>query len=224
MKRNLLIVLYGCVLLPFVIHAQLVSSSLPKPIAPTERFIFYLHGAVVTVLGDNAVNKPAPEWGPYQYSHILDSLRSLGYNVISERRIPDVENSVYVNKIVLQVDSLLKAGVKNSNILLIGASAGSDIVLHVSARLKNKQMHYAVMGGCWPQAYKDYYAIEIYGYFLSVIEASDPHGTCMAIFKERKNITGIKEITLHTGLSHGFLYRPYKAWVDPVLVWFNTSK
>lgn len=71
-------------LLPFAIHAQVVSSFLPKPIASTEKYIFYLHGAVVTALGDNAINKPAPEWGPYQYSHILDSLRSLGYNVISE--------------------------------------------------------------------------------------------------------------------------------------------
>lgn len=222
--KNIVFILCICITSIVSIHAQVVSPSLPKPIAVSEKYIFYLHGAVVTVLGDNAINKPAPEWGPYQYSHILDSMRSLGYNVISERRMPDIENIVYENKIVAQVDSLIKAGVKVDNILLIGASAGSEIVIHVSARLKNKNMHYAVMGGCWPQTYKDYLPIELYGHFLSVIETSDPHGTCMAIFKDRKYITSIQEITLHTGLSHGFLYRPYKAWVDPVLAWFNKSK
>lgn len=225
--KNILFILYISVTISVSVHAQGVSSSLPRPIAVNEKYIFYLHGAVVTALGDNAINKPAPEWGPYQYSHILDSLQSLGYNVISERRMPDVENIVYENKIVQQVDSLIKAGVKVNQILLIGASAGSEIVIHVSARLKNKNMHYAVMGGCWPETYKDYQAIELYGHFLSVIEATDPHGTCIAIFKERKFITSIKEITLHTGLSHGFLYRPYKAWVNPVLDWFgekNNSK
>lgn len=85
-------------------------------------------------------------------------------------------------------------------------------------------MHYAVMGGCWPETYKDYQSLELYGHFISIIEATDPHGTCMAIFKERKSISSIHEITLHTGLSHGFLYRPYKAWVDPVLAWFSKGR
>ena len=37
------------------------------------------------------------------------------------------------------------------------------------------------MGGCWPETYKDYPNTELYGHFLSIIEATDPHGTCNMI-------------------------------------------
>ena len=84
------------------------------------------------------------------------------------------------------------------------------------------------MGGCWPETYKDYEATKLYGYFLSIIEASDPHRTCFRIFirkdpneEKSKNISSYEEITLCTGLSHGFIYKGYKEWIDPVVKWFN---
>lgn len=36
--------------------AQTVSSSLPKNISTSDKYLFYLHGGVVTVLGNNAIN------------------------------------------------------------------------------------------------------------------------------------------------------------------------
>jgi hypothetical protein len=200
---------------------QSVTSFLPQKILRPEKYLFYLHGGVVTVLGNNAINQSMPEWGPYEYLNILDSLRSRGFNIISENRKEVVADSFYTNKISKQIDTLFKSGVSTENILVVGASAGSAIALNVSANLKNNEMRFVVMGGCWPDTYKDYQPIELYGHFLSIIEASDPHGTCSNIFEKRKQVKSYKEITLTTGLSHGFIYKGYKEWIDPMVNWFK---
>ena len=204
-------------------YAQVVSTSILKKISSSDKFLFYLHGAVVSVLGDNAINQGAPEWGPYEYSKILDSLRKRGFNVISEIRTNGVDDSVYVNKIGSQLDTLLKAGVKKSNIILVGASSGSNVVIHVAARMNDPVMKYVIMGGCWPDLYKEYMSLKLTGNFLSIIEKSDPHKTCGRLFENRSEVTSSKEVELNTGLSHGFFYKGRKVWIDPIVEWFNAT-
>lgn len=172
------------------------------------------------MLGNNAINRSVPEWGPYEYLNILDSLRSRGFNVISENRKEGVDDTVYVNRIALQMDTLLKAGVQPANLLMVGASAGAFIVIPVSAKLKNAAIKYVIIGACRANTYKDYLPLELHGHFLSIIESSDPHGTCSAIFEGRRQHSSYQEITLHTGLSHGFIYKGHKEWIDPILHWF----
>ena len=220
------ITLFYCALLilPFWSLGQSVGTGLPLKINKNDQYLFYLHGAVVTILGNNAINQGAPEWGPYEYLTILDSLSQCGFHVISENRKEGVEGNVYVHKIVAQLDTLFKAGVKPKNILLVGASAGWGIVLHVADQLKNNKMNYVLMGGCWVETYKEYEKLKLYGQFLSVIESSDPHGTCVKIFEGRKYIRSFKEIKLNTGLSHGFFYKGRKVWIDPIINWFRGNK
>lgn len=205
----------------FMTEAQTISPSLPYKIERSEKYLFYLHGGVVTVLGNNAINQSMPEWGPYEYLNILDSLHRRGFNVISENRKETVADSFYTNKISKQIDTLLKAAVKPGNILIVGASAGSVITINVSAKLKNDKLKFVVMGGCWPNTYKDYQHLELYGHFLSITESSDPHGTCSKIFEKRKLVDSYNEITLTTGLSHGLINKGYKEWIDPIVKWFN---
>ena len=202
---------------------QSISTFLPKKIVRSDRYLFYLHGGVVTVRGNNAINQSMPEWGPYEYLNILDSLRSHGFNIVSENRKEGIADTIYVDKISKQIDSLFKAGVKPGNILIVGASAGSVITIYLSAKQKNNEMKYVVMGGCWPDTYKDYQNIELYGHFLSIIESSDPHGTCSRIFQGRKQLRSYREIILNMGLSHGFIYKGYKEWVDPIVKWFKET-
>jgi len=155
--------------------------------------------------------------------NILDSRRSRGFNVISEIRLKGTENKVYVDKISVQIDSLLRGGVNPEHIIVLGASAGWDITLRVSSRLKNSTIRYVLMGGCWPQTYKDYEEIELFGRFLFIIEKSDPHGTCYKIFERPLQTFTIKEITLNTGLSHGFICKGHRAWIDPLVNWFGSK-
>lgn len=58
-----------------VTEAQIIASDIPLEINKKERYLFYLHGAVVTELGNNAINQSVPEWGPYEYLNILDSIK-----------------------------------------------------------------------------------------------------------------------------------------------------
>src|SRR5450755_2050916 len=95
---------------------QTIGSSIPSKVDLNGNYLFYLHAGVVTELGNNAINQSVPEWGPYEYFNILDSLRKQGFNVISEIRGKGIDDSVYVNKISNQVDSLLKAGVNTKKI------------------------------------------------------------------------------------------------------------
>lgn len=221
--KSIYIIVLCIVLFNSLTIGQSISSFLPKKIVKTEKYLFYLHGAVVTRFGNNAINQSVPEWGPYEYLNILDSLRKRGFNIISENRKEGIDDSVYVGKISKQIDTLFKARVKPKNILIVGASAGSVITIHVSARMKNNKMKYVVMGGCWPDTYKDYQNIKLYGHFLSIIESSDPHGTCSKIFEARKEIKSYKEIILNMGLSHGFIYKGHKEWIDPIVRWFNET-
>jgi hypothetical protein len=162
-----------------------------------------------------------PEWGPYEYFNIVDSLQKRGFNVISEMRKKGIDDMVYIKKISSQIDSLLSASVKPEKILVVGASAGWNVSLHVSARLKNGDIRYVIMGGCWPESHKNYLEIDLYGHFLSIIETTDPHGTCNGIFEDRKGLSSHQEIKLNTGLSHGFIYKGYKEWIDPIVIWFQ---
>ena len=83
MRHTLTIILFILVLSPSLLWAQSVSSALPAKLSPADRYLFYLHGGVVTVLGNNAINQSVPEWGPYEYLNILDSLRKRGFYIIS---------------------------------------------------------------------------------------------------------------------------------------------
>lgn len=46
------------------VAGQHIGSVLPKRIDSKERFLFYQHGGVVTIKGNNAITDAAPEWGP----------------------------------------------------------------------------------------------------------------------------------------------------------------
>jgi hypothetical protein len=203
------------------LSAQEISSDVSRIRSDQNKVIFYLHGALVTDLGNNAISPSMPEWGRYEYLNILDSIQKRGVWVISERRYPFIPDSVYANKITQQVDSLLACGTPEKNIVIIGASAGWNIALMVSLKLK-KQIGYVLMGGCWPDSHYSYINWTIQGNFLSIIEESDPHKSCLTIFKNRHSSVRYKEIVLYTGLSHGFIYKGLAAWIDPIMEWMKS--
>ena len=207
-----------------LVIGQTIGSSLPVNVAVNGKYLFYQHAGVVTELGNNAINQSVPEWGPYEYFNILDSLNKQGFTVISEIRTKGVDDSVYFDKISKQIDSLLLRGVKPAQIVVVGASSGWGITLGVSSKLKNGKIKFVMLGGCKSDYYLDYVHTELYGQFLSIIEYSDPHGSCEMIFKQRSYVSNFREIVLHTGLSHGFLYQGRKEWIRPLVEWFNAGK
>jgi hypothetical protein len=95
MRSVYIITLTIILLFNSVADEQSVSSFLPNKIEKSGNYLFYLHGGVVTVLGNNAINKSAPDWGPYEYLNILDSLKHRGFNIVSENRKEGIDDFLY---------------------------------------------------------------------------------------------------------------------------------
>lgn len=187
--------------------------------AHAQKYLFYLHGKIVEDQGADAV-ETAQGFGAYEYRNILAAFRKESFTVLSEVRPRNTDPVAYAGKVVKQIDSLLRAGVQPGKITVIGASKGSVIAMHVSSLLKNKDVNFVFMAGC----FSDDDAVNFCGNILSIYEKSDGVGSCTAIKKRSANpVPHYKEIELNTGLRHGFLYKPLAEWVKPAVKWANNN-
>jgi uncharacterized protein YbbC (DUF1343 family) len=199
--------------------SQSITTALPKKINSKDKYIFYLHGKIIEEQGVNAISN---DFGKYEYQKILDTLRNARFIVISEARPKNTDPEIYAGKVVAQIDSLLKARVAPKNITILGASKGAWISIIISSKLKNAKVNFIFMGICG----EDYdYTLDMFkvcGNILSIYEKSDPWGrSCSRLMEAGECIVKSNEIELNTGKGHGFLYKPYKEWVIPVIEWAN---
>lgn len=189
--KSLLVVLFFLIAVPNT-SGQAISTFIPKEVKPGEKYVFYLHGAIVQSQGINAIS---PYWGRYEYIAILDTLRSYGYNVISEARPQNTDKLEYADKVAKEISALLASGVSPEDIIVVGASAGGSIAIDISIRVKNSKIKYAVLGVCRWVSWKAYLQEnELCGNFLSIYESSDSYGSCESFFKDQDCILGYKEI------------------------------
>ncbi len=200
-------------------NGQTIKVNVSNDIDSSKIYLFYLHGQIKIENGKGI----SQYFGVYEYQHILDTFSSYGYKVISEPRPMDADEAEYAGKVTRQIDTLLKAGVKPARICIVGASAGAYITIDVATRVMNKDIKYAILGMCESETYKSYEDKDLCGNFLSIYESSDPHGSCLKLFKDKNCLTGIKEIKLNMNNSHAFLYKPYKEWVYPLTNWINVN-
>ncbi len=182
------------------------------------RYLFYLHNKFVELV---QLKEDHPEYGKMEYYEIIDAFKQKGFTVISEIRRKDTDGDLYAQKIKWQLDSLLKKGVKPSNITVLGTSKGGYIAWKVSALMKNKQMNFVLIGICSENLFKQYPDAVLYGNVLSIYERSDELGKTCASFRKHAgdNILHYKEIELNTGRKHGFLYKALPEWIGPSVKW-----
>ncbi len=221
MIKKELFILGFVMLVTNLLHAQNIYTSLPKNINKSNRYLFYLHGRIIEEQGPHAVS---PDYGPYEYEAILDTLSYHGFVVISEVRPKNTDELIYAEKVSQQIDSLLKKGVSPKNIYLLGASKGAYITLLTSRKVQNKFVNYAVLGVCSREEEK-YWAsdqTEPCGNFLSIYETSDHFaGSCDFLLAHTSCSTGFEEVKLNMNNRHGFLYKPYSEWINPFMKWVN---
>lgn len=220
----------GCLLLLLAPASQTTKAEVPGgdqadsarisavvPAQPNARatYVFYLHGRIVEEQGADAIS---PSFGRYEYRAILTALAHAGHMVISEVRPASSTVQGYARQVARQVQKLMAAGVAADQITLIGASKGGAIALQVSRSLATKNVGYVVLGACNPGATSG----GLHGGVLSVREASDPIGTsCKPAFRASPALGVGREIELHTGEQHGFLYKPSADWLNPALAWID---
>lgn len=211
-----------CIAFAAPTSGQTISAFTPKRPDASQKYLFYLHGGIVQEQGINAVS---PRFGPYEYLKILDTLRSHGFHVISEARPKGTEDLDYAIKVSKQIDTLMSRGVAPENIIVVGASQGAYIAIGVARRMKNSRISYAILALCSEYAL-DYFSkdsVALCGNFLSIYETSDSKGSCHKLLGDKRCKTGYTEISLSMGNGHGFIYKPYREWVLPLVQWAGGS-
>jgi hypothetical protein len=187
------------------------------------RYLIYLHGRIVQE--QQSARPRHPQFGYYELEAIKEALGQRGFVVSGDLRPKAASLSESADLVVEQVRRLLGAGVPADRITVVGASMGGVIALKASARLQNPGLRFCVLGGCLHENVRELLSDEgrgPSGHVLSIREASDDlGGPCPAWNAElesRPPLVG-REIVLHTGKSHGFLYQPLAEWVEPTVEW-----
>lgn len=142
--------------------------------------------------------------------------------VLSEKRPENTDEKIYAGKVVRQIDSLLDVGIHPENITVAGTSKGGNIAQYVSSLSKNPKLNFVFIGSSFKNDITgDDDDITLYGRVLSITEASDTGRIDLSAQPrfERSNLTNFSEITLHTGLHHGFLFKALDVWIVPTEKW-----
>jgi len=185
--------------------------------ANAQRYLFFLHNAFLELQGESGVH---PEYGKAEYSAIIDKFSKARFVVISELRKRNTDAHEYAEKVSMQIDSLLKKGVRAKDITVVGTSKGSYIAMCVSGLQKNKELNFVFIACCSDELLVNDRLI-FYGNVLSIFEESDMIGrSCNTQRKQAGDkVVRYKEVELHTGLKHGFLFKPMDEWMQPTIKW-----
>jgi len=184
------------------------------------RHVIYLHGRIVQE--EQSARPRSPRFGFYEMASILAAFRDRGFAVTGEVRPKSASVGESADRVVAQVRRLLDSGVPADHVTVVGASMGAGIALVASARLENRDLRFAVLGTCLStnvRAIRRSAERTPSGHVLSIREASDASTEPCPAWTEDQPSLETREILLQTGLSHGFLYRPLREWMDPVVEW-----
>jgi pimeloyl-ACP methyl ester carboxylesterase len=197
--------------------SALPPSELDKP------QLVYLHGRIV---GEQQNRRPKhPQFGYYELDAILDTFRQRGFAVSSELRPKGQALAGAAETAVARVRSLQAAGVPSARITVLGASMGAEVALLASVKLRDPDLRFALLGACLSLSVPELVAERGHGpagHLLAIREKSDETSEPCPPWSEDAASRGrleVREIVLDTGLRHGFLYRPLREWVDPVVDW-----
>ncbi len=216
--RPILILLLLVLSSSFKSFANDIRGRLPEIINPNMRYIFYSHGYIVE--GRN--KRPEhPRWGVYDYPAIVDALSEPNAIVIAEHRPKNTNPFTHAKKLQGQVERLIKNGVPEKNISLVGFSRGGFITAITSSYLANKKLNFVILAAC-TSSLADREDINLYGNILSIYETSDGVGSCNdAVTRSGDKITSFKEQSISTSKEHGAFYRPNDEWIEPVKKWLE---
>ena len=202
--------------------SHITGYEFPVSIDPASRYMFYLHGRIIEDVGLPAVS---PDFGEYEYAAILKTLEGHDFVVISEQRPKATDAEAYAQKVVGQINTLLKAGVPAGNITVVGASKGGFIAATISLLLPDPAINYVLIGTCYPDAVEAWNSSgsHFHGNVLTIRDVADLEyaGSCEELFRmsQGKGLGRHEEIVLQEGTGHGILYKPLDAWILPAVQW-----
>ncbi len=185
-----------------------------------KKYVFFLHNRF---LEEHDLEESHPEYGRTEYKEIIAAFEKRKLTVISEQRKGNVNAREYASRIVNQIDSLVTKGVKPEHITVVGTSKGGYIAQYVSTLANNPKLNFVFVASFQNSDLENIPEINFCGNILNIYEKTDPFG--QSAIKRKQNstceIAHFKEIELHTGMKHGFLFKPLKEWIEPAAKWAN---
>jgi len=180
------------------------------------KHIYYLHGRIIEMQGKDAYSE---DFGKYEIDSIIEAVKVENAIIHCDIRNYDADVRVYATKVSAEIDSLVNAGVKRSDITVIGASKGAIIACNISDMNLN-DINYVFLAGNndYQEKNNDW---KFHGKVLCIYDLSDDvAGKDYSYWKQKENFTsGFEQIEIKTQLGHGFLYKPMDDWVIPVRKW-----
>ncbi|HVS10320.1 MAG TPA: tetratricopeptide repeat protein [Planctomycetota bacterium] len=208
------------------IAAQALGTS-PHPglVAALEqahpRHLIYLHGRIIQDQQDRRALHP--EHGHYELEKIAEAFREQGFVVTAEVRPKGTSVDEAAARVVEQVRRLLESGVPANRIVVAGASMGASIAFEAAARLQNRDVRFAVLGACLSANLRALHreGKRPSGRLIAIREETDEMSTPCKPWDDSETPSSLRtsEVVVHTGLGHGFFYRPLPDWVEPMLEW-----
>ena len=203
----------------FFVFIGCQSSKNTQNLETEKDYIFFIHNKFLEENSDGTFSDKYNV--TVDYEGILQSFKKDGFIVLSEKRIKNTDTKKYAEKIVSQIDSLIKTGVKPNHITIVGTSKGGYIAQYVSTFAKNPNLNFVFIGSFQESDIENYPEINFCGNILTIYEKSDFFGVTAIKRKEtsKLKINQFKEIELNTGLKHGFLYIASDEWIKPCKMW-----
>ena len=203
----------------FLVFIGCQSSKHTQNLETEKDYIFFIHNKFLEENSDGTFSDKYNV--TVDYNGILQSFKKDGFIVLSEKRIKNTDTKKYAEKIVSQIDSLIKTGVKPNHITIVGTSKGGYIAQYVSTFAKNPNLNFVFIGSFQESDIENYPEINFCGNILTIFEKSDFFGVTAIKRKEtsKLKINQFKEIELNTGLKHGFLYIASDEWIKPCKMW-----
>ncbi|MDY3537115.1 hypothetical protein JSO59_000995 [Riemerella anatipestifer] len=205
----------------FYLAISLFFLSCKTNIQNQKKYIYYLHGRIIEIQGKNAVSE---EFGKYEFDNIVKALKVENSEVIAEIRNENVDYLEYANKVSNQVDSLISLGINPKNITIIGASKGAIIASNISS-INPNPINYIFLAGNndYQEEHNDW---KFHGQILCFYDDSDNiAGKNYDYWKNKLNFTSkFEQIKIDKNIGHGFLYKPYREWIEPTRKWILHQK
>lgn len=203
----------------FLVFIGCQSRKHPQNLETENDYIFFIHNKFLEENSDRTFSDKYNV--TVDYNGILQSFKKDGFIVLSEKRIKNTDTKKFAKKIVSQIDSLIKTGVKPNHITIVGTSKGGYIAQYVSTFAKNPNLNFVFIGSFQESDIENYPEINFCGNILTIYEKSDFFGVTAIKRKEtsKLKINQFKEIELNTGLKHGFLYIASDEWIKPCKMW-----
>lgn len=215
MNRMLWLALFVLVVVPMSSKAVEIYDRFPDSIHAGERYVIYSHGLIVE--GDDP--KPvSPKYGQYDFPAIKQALfNQSGSNLIAYQRPKSADDS-YAAMLQAWVRRLLDAGVKPSQITLVGFSRGAQLTALASNGLAFAGINTALMAICEDGEVSHAPGLNLGGNLLSIYETSDELGSCGKL-AARSHLKSFKEVAISTGRKHGAFFQPLPEWIRPLKAW-----